>query len=143
MRRILVVSHGNLAAGLHHTAQMIMGEQQNITHYALQPGGYPEDVLCCIQNEIDAHKEDEYIILTDLLGGSICNTLMQLAQLPNIHVVSGMNVCMLLSVAMADLSTPTNYVVEKAILEAKKNIMYINELWERKEELLYDQNDED
>lgn len=143
MRRILVASHGDLAVGLQHTAQMIMGVQENISYYSLQAKEYPEDILCSIQKEIDDHREDEFIILTDLLGGSVCNILMRLAQLPNIHVVSGMNLCMLLSVCMADESYTTASIVEKAVNEARKNIVYINELWERKEEILNDQDDED
>lgn len=138
MRRIVVASHGKLAEGLMCTGQMIMGDRENLTYVSLLEGDAPEQIAQSVKMEIEAHEEDTFIILADLLGGSVCNQLMKLIQIPNVHVISGMNLCMLLSVCMADESIPIRQLVEQSMEEAKRNIVYFNELWERKEEILND-----
>lgn len=142
MRRIVVVSHGDMAKGMMHTAAMIMGERCNLSYMDLQEGEVPQLLLEKLQEKIHRHPQDTFIILGDLLGGSVCSQLIHLANLPNVHVISGMNLCLLLSVCMADAQTADEQIVLEAIREAKRNIVYLNDLWQRKEEFLHDQDDE-
>lgn len=142
MRRIIIASHGDLAEGMLHTAQMIMGKRENLTFLSLQEGEMPQSLLEELKRQIQREPQDSFIILGDLLGGSVCSQLVHLVEHPRIHVISGMNLCMLLSIGMADEQKSDETVVREAIEESKRNIVYLNDLWKRKEEILNDQDDE-
>ena len=142
MRRIVIASHGDMAKGMLHTARMIMGERENLSFHSLQEGEMPQHLLEELRAQIHRFPHDSFFILGDLLGGSVCSQLIHLVEEPNVHVISGMNLCMLLSVCMAEEQRDDEEVVREAIEESKRNMVYLNDLWKRKEEILNDQDDE-
>jgi len=73
-------------------------------------------------------KDDELIIFTDLLGGSITNQVLRVTQGRNVHVVSGFNLPLLIEVIMADAHVPASEVIESAIANAKEQLVYVNKL---------------
>ena len=73
-------------------------------------------------------KNDELIIFTDLLGGSITNQAVRFTQGRNVHIVSGFNLALLIEVLMADINTSAEEVIESAIQNAKEQIVYVTKL---------------
>lgn len=71
MKVVLMVSHGEYAAGLHDALKMFVGNRDDVVSIGLKQG---EDVAS-LEVRIDAlcdsfNEADEFIILADLIGGS-------------------------------------------------------------------------
>ena len=121
MTRIILVSHNQLAPGMKKAVEMIAGPQANLEAYGLMPGNQPDAIIAGIRKTITA--DQEVLILADIVGGSMCNAAMTLLDLPNVRLVSGMNLALVLQVVL----TPPHdqAALNKAIASAKDNLRQI------------------
>ena len=62
---LLVITHGAFAQALLSTAEMIFGEQKNISSLTLMPGMQIEDFRLKIEDYIVKHENDNILILVD------------------------------------------------------------------------------
>lgn len=99
MRHIILASHGELCKGMLNSLSMIIGEglTKDIQTYSLYPGESATDFADELKKQILAKPEDEFVIVADVLGGSVHTALMQILQ-PNVTLYSGMNMSMMLEV---------------------------------------------
>ncbi len=128
VRKFLIATHGNLATGVKSTLDIIIGQTENvflIEAYAKENKGIESDLAALLKT---LTKNDELIIFTDLLGGSITNQAIRFTQGRNVHIVSGFNLALLIEVLMADPSTPAEEVIESAIQNAKEQIVYVTKM---------------
>ena len=81
-------------------------------------------------NSIMKHiqPDDELIVFSDLLGGSVTNQILQFALKENVYVVSGVNLPLVIDVILADPETPAEAVIDAAIENAKQQITYVNRI---------------
>lgn len=134
--RIIIVSHGSLAEGMLSAVEMIAGKQENISTYSLATYQTPSKVKEKVQEDLNNYKQDRFIILCDIKCGSIHNILVELCADERVKLISGMNLALVLSVAI----TP-DMEKEKMLAcmeEAKENLMYFD-----KETILNSQIEED
>lgn len=101
MRNVCLVSHGNLAEGLHDTLTMFMGNCEGVMHMTLKQGEAVDQFqVRCAEMLKTLGEEDEVIVLADLIGGSplttFLNALSDLGKTPLI-VLGGMNLAMALN----------------------------------------------
>ncbi|HXB44702.1 MAG TPA: hypothetical protein VNV85_11615 [Puia sp.] len=128
VRKFLIATHGNLATGIKSTLDIIIGQTDNvflIEAYVKENKGIESDLVALLKT---LAKNDELIIFTDLLGGSITNQAVRFTQGRNVHIVSGFNLALLIEVLMADASTPAEEVIESAIRNAKEQIVYVTKM---------------
>lgn len=128
VRKFLIATHGNLATGIKSTLDIIIGQTENvflIEAYVKENKGIESDLVALLKT---LGKNDELIIFTDLLGGSITNQAVRFTQGRNVHIVSGFNLALLIEVLMADINTPAEEVIESAIQNAKEQIAYVTKL---------------
>ncbi|WP_304769692.1 PTS sugar transporter subunit IIA, partial [Ileibacterium valens] len=98
MTEIILASHGSLSKGLLNTLSMIVGNPgDHVRAYSLNPGENPRDFLNELELEV-TRSENQYIIMTDIQGGSVHTALSELIQYPNVALFSGMNLPMALEV---------------------------------------------
>lgn len=98
MTEIILASHGSLSKGLLNTLSMIVGNPgDHVRAYSLNPGENPRDFLNELELEV-TRSENQYIIMTDIQGGSVHIALSELIQYPNVALFSGMNLPMALEV---------------------------------------------
>lgn len=106
MTKIILVSHGDLAKGMAQSAQMITGKNTNLSYYGFYPGQHPSEMISEIRDKVINNEEDSYIVIADIFGGSVFNNAMELLELKNVKVLSGMNlsliVDLLLSIKISD-----------------------------------------
>lgn len=96
MRVYIVASHGSFAKALVETAEMLVGKQDNIhTICAYLDNNDPKTEIENILN-----KDDEFIIMTDIFGGSVNNIMMKYTN-DNVHVISGVNLPLLLEIILS------------------------------------------
>ena len=133
VRKFLIATHGNLATGVKSTRDIIIGQTENvflIEAYVKENKGIEDDLAALLKT---LAKNDELIIFTDLLGGSITNQAVRFTQGRNVHIVSGFNLALLIEVLMADTSTPAEEVIESAIQNAKEQIVYVTKMMHQNE----------
>ena len=128
MRKFLIATHGTFSSGIKSSLDIIIGEMENVFIIEAYIDGNKsiEDALNHVLKNVN--DNDELIVFSDLLGGSITNQVLRYALKENVHVVSGINLPLLIDVMLADAETPVAEVIESAIHNAKDQIVYVNKL---------------
>src|SRR5882724_3960773 len=128
VRKFLIATHGRLAKGVKSSLDIIIGQTENIfliEAYVEENKGIEDEIENVLKN---IGAQDELIVFTDLLGGSITNQVLRITQGKNVHVVSGFNLALLIEVLMADAEEPAAVIIESAIASAKEQMVYVNKL---------------
>lgn len=98
MKHVLIATHGKMASGIRYTAEMIAGEQTDVTTMDAYV-----DAEIDLEKELDHYfmerKGERIIVLTDLMGGSVNQKLMQYAAKDEkITLITGINLPMLIQI---------------------------------------------
>jgi mannose/fructose-specific phosphotransferase system component IIA len=133
MRKFLIATHGAFANGVKSSLEIIIGETENLFLIGayLDQNISVEDELKPILDSLS--DDDELIIFTDLLGGSVNNIMLREALRENVHILSGFNLPLLIEVILSDIDTPVAEVIESAIENAKAQLAYVNKLIEEQQ----------
>jgi mannose/fructose-specific phosphotransferase system component IIA len=117
-----------MANGMKSSLEMIMGEVDNVFIIQAYTGENKsiKEELDIILEQVNA--EDELVIFTDLMGGSVTNQILPEALKENIYLISGFNLPLLLDILLADSETPVKEVIETGISNAKEQIVFVNKL---------------
>jgi mannose/fructose/sorbose-specific phosphotransferase system IIA component len=94
---VLVVAHGEMAAGLLDAARMIVGEQEALLALSLQEMEDVEGLMAKVEDAISQVDGGEgVLVMVDLPGASPFNASARIAmQREGIEVVTGVNLPML------------------------------------------------
>ena len=128
MRKFLIATHGQLAKGIKSSLDIIVGPMENIfliEAYVTENRPIEDDVRAIMQK---LTADDELIVFSDLMGGSVTNQILRTVSGEHVHIVSGFNLPLLIDVLLADGDTPVVEVIENAIINAKDQIVYVNKL---------------
>jgi fructoselysine and glucoselysine-specific PTS system IIA component len=140
VRKFLIATHGAFAAGIRSSLDIIIGKMENV--FLIQ--AYLEENKP-IEEELSSllrHREnEEWVIFSDLLGGSITNQILRYANeekkqadevggnaAPKIHIVAGFNLPLLIEIMLADEESPMEEIIENAVSRAKDHLVYVNKL---------------
>lgn len=123
MLQIILASHGGLSAGMKDTAQLILGELPNVYAVATTRDE-TESILTATQRLLDGFApQDTVYLLTDVLGGSVNNELLTLLPRdPRLHLICGMNACLVLTLASCD-EAPTEAELQQIMADARQQIV--------------------
>ena len=127
-RKFLIATHGSFAQGLKSSLDVIAGPQKDV--FFIQ--AYLDNIDS-IQNELEAllknkGPHEEWVIFTDLLGGSITNQVVRYAFGEYVHIIAGVNLPLLLELVLSDPAIPVEAVVEDIIIKAREQMVYVNKL---------------
>lgn len=127
MRNFIIASHGTLAAGMYEACEIILGKQENVNilnAYVNSLFNLEESVKKMIEQY---PEEEEIIVFTDLLGGSVNNEFARYILRRNFHLFSGVNLACVISGFMYKDLEIDEFI--KRIKEAQNSsIVYCNEL---------------
>ncbi|MGX7245563.1 PTS sugar transporter subunit IIA [Enterococcus quebecensis] len=123
MDNLILVSHGNFCTELKNSAEMIMGTQDSIYTVPLLAEEGESEFLA--KFEKIAQSLDNFIVFSDLLGGTPCNILSKkLMNGESFELYAGMSLPMVISYVNANLvGTESDFVAE-----AKESTIKVNEL---------------
>jgi fructoselysine/glucoselysine PTS system EIIA component len=129
-RKFLIVSHGAFAGGIRSALELIAGAVGDL--YVLQAyldeNKPVEDELAGLLGGVAAGEE--WVVFTDLLGGSITNQVLRVAAgLPegrSIHVVAGVNLPLVIEVVLSDPEMSVEEILAEAIGRARDQMVYVN-----------------
>ena len=124
MTKLILVSHGELAKGMKHTAQMIVGNIADpMEVYCLYSGMNPEDYADEMRRRIEADDE-QYLFICDILGGSVHTALSQLLENERVRICSGMNLNLVIALLLENQQNPDDNAVMAAVKEAQMGITF-------------------
>ncbi|MEG0164932.1 PTS sugar transporter subunit IIA [Anaerorhabdus sp.] len=125
-RYIVIASHGPFAKGAYESLKMFFSSLNNCKYFT----AYVEDYN--FEKEVDTFLEsitsdDELIVFTDLLGGSVNTQLLPLTNRDHTHIISGFNFPLLVSTLVLSSEEYLSPVdIQLLIDEAKSGICYVN-----------------
>ncbi len=130
MVKIILVTHGNLAKEMLDTAAQIIGKpaDDGFATFAVT-------TTASVQQEAEklqkALKEcaDGAVILTDIFGGSATNiSLTASKMMPNCHVITGLNLSMLLTAINSRKKLTAKELAVKIEADGKRAVINATEL---------------
>ncbi|CAM4368853.1 mannose/fructose/sorbose PTS transporter subunit IIB [Weissella hellenica] len=98
MVNFIIASHGEFAAGIRQSGQMIFGEQENVQVVTFMPNEGPEDLMKKFEDALATFEpEGQVLFLVDLWGGSPFNAAsrIQAVQEDRMAIITGLNLPML------------------------------------------------
>ena len=127
MRYVILVSHGTFAQGLHSVLNMLAGKRDDVLSISLIDGmggdRFDENVDELLNN---IKKEDEIILLADIIGGSplttTINVLSRKGLLENTVAFGGMNLPLALNAVLMKDSMEILEIKDLIISEARESI---------------------
>lgn len=104
--KLILMSHGNMAAETLQSAKMIVGELAEAAVVSMAA----EDGLAGTQAKLQAilttNGNVPTIIIADLKGGTPCNVaMMAMGEYPQLRVVSGLNLAMVIEASVSMLES--------------------------------------
>ncbi len=121
---LVLVTHGRLAAEFRAALEHIMGPQRQIEAIAIAPTDDIErrrqDILDAVAR-VDSGKG--VAILTDMFGGTPSNLAISVMNAPNIEVIAGINLPMLVKLAKVREDTT---LAQAAAMAQEAGRKYIN-----------------
>lgn len=128
MKYVFLVSHGELAYGMHTALKMLSGEsREDVLSVGLEDGMgadvFVENVKKCLSV---VSEDDEILLFADLVGGSpltnAANTIAELGLMERTVMIGGMNMPLALSAVLMKDTMETADLVEMLIPEAREEL---------------------
>jgi PTS system mannose-specific IIA component len=121
---LVLVTHGRLAEELRHAMEHVVGPQRGVATVCIGPEDDIESRRADIRASIHAVDEgDGVVVLTDILGGTPSNLAMSLLdQRPDVEVIAGVNLPLLVKLAKVRGSEPLAEAVDHARAAGRKYI---------------------
>ena len=125
---IVVTGHGLFAEGMHSSAKMIAGENENIKYVCFEDGMGLEELgekLSAAYNELAGN--DGIVVLSDLPGGSPFKTAVECSMAhpdKQIIVLSGTNLPMIITAStMLSFESDPMALADELMFEGKDNVV--------------------
>lgn len=80
------------------------------------------------------NEEDELIIFTDLLGGSVNSEMMNYLSRPHTHLIAGANYALILEMILQTSEYMTKEEIEEMIEKFRSQMAYVNNIIPQKDE---------
>lgn len=125
MRHFILASHGRFSMGIYESVTIILGEQPNVHIVAgyIQGETDVKEKIAEIMKSIP--EEDEIIACSDLLGGSVNNELMKYVSRKQFHLVTGMNLPLLMNLFLFK-EEDADTLIQRVLPEVSESIVYCN-----------------
>ncbi|SRR5699024_5506147 len=126
MVKVIIASHHKLADGMGDTLKYLVPSLTDIETISAYLDNEP------IDSAVEAalgHCQDteDVVVFTDLLGGSVNQEFVRQLK-PNVHVIAGMNLPIIMTLLLQLENQPlSEELITQSIEEAKNQIIYVNQ----------------
>ena len=123
-KKVILASHGKLSEGMMHSVQMIAGKNEDLSCMGMMPGEHYQPMVDEVERQVRENPDTQFIIITDLFGGSVCNGMTMLTGYPNVKLLAGMNMGLVINI----LLTPgvlLDEELEEIIEESRASLMKV------------------
>ena len=129
---VLLVGHGPLASGLRGAIEMIAGPQEALEVVQLRPEDDVERVAKRLEtalNKLHVAESGEAVIFADLFGAAPANAAASLLRhRPNIEIVAGMNLPMLLESLLGREGVSARELAATAVTAGRESVRDVGEV---------------
>ncbi|MFV0479399.1 MAG: PTS sugar transporter subunit IIA [Anaerorhabdus sp.] len=132
MKKILVITHGTFALGIKESIKVIMGDNSMIDTICVTESCSPAEIKGKIAEYMESVLKDIPVIaLTDIPGGSTTASIAPfLLNYTNLYVVSGLNLAIMLAVAIQAVEEgDIKENIRKIIDDAKTTMLFVNDVF--------------
>ena len=128
MRKILILTHGDLCKGFNSALAVITAGSNKADTLSINADDNEKVVIDRLENYINEFKEDQIIILTDIPFGSSTQFAMKmLVENNNLYIVTGINLALLLELILGDDVDDINQSIRNAIISSQQTLLFIND----------------
>lgn len=130
MVNIILITHGQLAQQMLDTAGQIIGKssQEGFAAFAVTTASSVEQEAAKVREHLGTCQEGA-VILTDIFGGSATNiSLTASKDMPNVYVIAGLNLSMLLTAMNSRKKLSAKELAEKIEADGKRAVINATEL---------------
>jgi mannose/fructose-specific phosphotransferase system component IIA len=126
MKQMLLATHGHFASGIKSALEIIVGEQENLQTI----DAYVDETN--FEEQLDAYlstinmDEDTLLVITDLFGGSVNQKIIDKLQNENVHIVTGLNLPLLLELQMLNEEDCTKENIASIVEKSKQQVQSIS-----------------
>lgn len=127
MSNVLVMTHGEFAAGIKKSAEMIIGKQENFETLVFTPEMSLDSLVSALKEKLRSFENDyPTLVFVDLFGGSPSNAVaLLLAEGFDVQAISGVNLPMLLEVLSGRSIFPLENLVAQGITAGSEGVIDI------------------
>lgn len=105
MRNIVLVSHGDMAAGVKSSLEMIVGKQEHVSVVSLREDGDNIQFENDLKEKMKA-LNTPVLIIADLLGGTPCNVAFKnYAENDQVDIIAGLSLPLVIEATLNDSAT--------------------------------------
>ncbi|MFZ5912960.1 MAG: PTS sugar transporter subunit IIA [Pseudomonadota bacterium] len=120
---LVIVTHGRLAEEFLAAMVHVVGPQDQVSAICIHPEDNMEqrrtDILSAVA---DADTGEGVIVVTDMFGGTPSNLALSILERPNVEVIAGVNLPMLIKLATVRKTSTLEMAVECARDAGRKYI---------------------
>lgn len=125
-KEVILASHGGLSQGMKDSAEMILGTLPfPCRAYSLYPGHSPDEFARPLLKRAQEEPDTEFDIVADLYGASVVSSLYPLSQCSNVHLFTGMNLNLVLSLLIEHPDSLTQEDEDQIIHDAREGVRSI------------------
>jgi PTS system mannose-specific IIA component len=129
----VIVSHGQLGEAMINTVEMIVGHVENLIAVSIDVMTEVESSREQIKHAIKTVNHGAgVIIFTDMFGGTPSNISLSFLDDPQIEVITGANLAMLLHLSTSDREVPLPDIVQALKQRGQENIHIASEFLQQR-----------
>lgn len=128
MINIIIITHGEFANAILHSAQMITGPQKNIYEFCFGEDESIDNLKERVKELLINHKDEENIIFTDIKGGTPFNVAYILSKKFKFVLITGLNLPILLETFMLREECNSALQIKDKLSKLTKNLIEIIDL---------------
>lgn len=129
--KYLVATHGEFSKGIIDSLKLIAGEDLQVDVFSMTKDKSASDAEKETKAYLEENQGQELIVLTDIFGGSVSNLFTNyLLEGFTFQLITGVNLPLLLTLVLAGETggVEVENLVETAIEEGKKGVLYVNQV---------------
>lgn len=120
-RKMILASHGRMAEGIMSSMQMVVGNVDDLQFFGLMPGEEPDKITEVIEAMVKEEADTQFLILVDIRGGSVSNSLTRLTCYEQVKLIQGMNLALAIGLYLTD-GALSDEMIECVIADARDGI---------------------
>lgn len=125
---VLIVTHGGLGKGILNTAQMFIGNANNLEYISLNEGEDLDKFKQNVQNLVYEYTaRGEVLCMVDIESGTPARVISEIAiHNSKVHIISGVNLPLLIeALILRDQSISSEEIIKQIIKSGKEGIVDI------------------
>ena len=127
MRHYLIATHGMLASGYRHTLGMLAGGTDRLEIITAYMENISVEQLAAAFFQ-KLKTEDEVVVFTDILGGSVNQYFTGFLDRPHFHLIAGVNLPIIISILyLSQEKYLDDLIIRNVLEESRSQMVYMNQ----------------